>query len=83
MTPAPNGARRQRLSLVVEQIFPVGRHEPEWPGSGLVERVMQRWGERGDSDGLLGLVVPEPLLVGLEGGGDRVAGVVRVMSCVL
>src|SRR5258707_6968746 len=53
--------------------LPVRWHAPGRSGHGLVERVVVRRSENGTLEELLGRVIPEPVLAGLEALDDRVA----------
>jgi hypothetical protein len=55
----------------VQLPLPVRRHSAGWPGYGLVERMVMRRSEDGTLEELLGRVIPEPVLAGLEALGDR------------
>src|SRR4051794_7801999 len=73
LTSSLRAARLRQLGSV-QQVLPVRRHLAGRAGHRLVDRVTGRRRELGSGDVLLGLVVPEPGLAGLEAAGDRMAG---------
>src|SRR5690242_16113640 len=67
----------------VEVTLPVPGHPTCRSGHRLVERVVMRGSEHGAVEILLGGVVPEPVLPGLEALDDRMPGVGGVVAGVL
>lgn len=57
----------------VELLLPILGHATSRTRDGLVERVMARLRQDGTLEVLLGGVVPEPVLLGLEGLDDGMA----------
>jgi len=63
--------------------LPIWRHTALWTGHRLVEWVIGRRGQRGTVGILVGRVVPEPVLSGLEALHDGMLAGVRVLAGVL
>jgi hypothetical protein len=67
----------------VQVALPVDRHAAPWSGRRLIERMMRGRSERRSVGELVGAVVPEPVLTGLETLNHRVAALRGVAARVL
>jgi hypothetical protein len=77
------GCPSRRHGRLVELLLPIGRYSSGGTRDGLVERMVVRRYELGTEEGLLGRVVPEPVLSRLEAVDDRMPLLVGVATGVL
>src|SRR5690348_7517492 len=79
---AKSGARRPATSAVsmAEQLEPVMRHPPAWPGDRLVLGTALGRRKLGAFVVVVGLVIPEPVLAGFERPDYRMPGLLPVLG---
>jgi hypothetical protein len=78
-----NERRDKRTLTLVQVALPIGRHAAPWAGRRLIDRMMRRRSQRRPFGELLGAIVIEPVLTGLEALDHRVAALLDVMARVL
>src|SRR2546430_6466552 len=83
VTSAERTYRRGRARPSVELLLPPSGDAVAGPGHWLLKRVMAGRSQLWPIQEVLGRVVPEPVLAGLVTLDDRVAGIGRMVTCVL
>ena len=83
LPPGPDGAGRRPVAGSVQMALPVRGHMPRRPRRRLVERMVLGGGQNRAVEILLGAVVQEPVLAGLEAAYDGVSRAPGVLGGVL